>query len=177
LADVHKLLSDEQFDFITITNTVHEIRPSKLAALLVDAILRRNPSGVLFIYDMETIDPPELGAVPWSAGDLTEILRTILKAFKVEAYDPPVSHWQHRTRNAWSVQIHRNHLAIDAAQRDSAAAGAAQVISLLLKSKLARCKAALEKLTVYGPETADEQAAKGTLLHEFWALSRASEGE
>src|SRR5947209_3275918 len=50
LADVHKLLSDEQFDFITITNTVHEIRPSKLAALLVDAILRLNPSGVLFIY-------------------------------------------------------------------------------------------------------------------------------
>src|SRR5579862_985938 len=53
LADVHKLLVAEQFDFITLTNTVHEIRPRKLAAVLVDSILRLSPTGALFIYDME----------------------------------------------------------------------------------------------------------------------------
>jgi SAM-dependent methyltransferase len=180
LADVDKLLDTKQFDFITLTNTVHEIRPRKLAGILVDAILRLSPSGILFIYDMETIDPPELGAVPWSGSDLTEILRQILAAFKVEAYDPPVNHWQHRTRDAWSVQIHRNHLVSNEAPasfRNSAQSAAATIITDLLKNKYTRCRAALEKLTKYGPETADEQTAKETLLSEFWALSRALEGE
>ena len=180
LTDVDKLLVNQQFDFITLTNTVHEIRPRKLAGVLVDAILRLSPNGVLFIYDMETIDPLELGAVPWSGGDLTEILRHTLTAFEVETYDPPVNHWQHRTRDAWSVQIHRNHLVskgLLASLRNSAESAAAQAIMNLLKNKYARCRAALENLTTYGPETADEQTTKETLLHEFWALSRALEGK
>jgi hypothetical protein len=180
LGDVHKLLADEQFEFITLTNTVHEIRPRKLAAVLVDAILRLSPTGILFIYDMESISPHELGAVPWSSGDLKAMLCPVLETFKVGPYDPPVNHWQHRTRNAWSVQIHRNHLATSenlSPLRGPAESATESVIANLLRAKHARCRAALEKLTVYGLETADEQTAKETLLFEFWALSRSLEGE
>lgn len=59
---------ETKYDFITLTNTVHEIEPPALAALLVDSVTRLSEKGSLYIYDMETINPPELGRrtlAPW----------------------------------------------------------------------------------------------------------------
>ena len=63
LADLGRLLDRRRFDFITFTNTVHEVHPAQLALVLTEALFRLSPSGRLFIYDMESIRPPELGAV------------------------------------------------------------------------------------------------------------------
>lgn len=54
------------WDFITLTNTVHEIRPQSLASLLMECIARLDTSGCLFVYDMDRLSTPELGAVLWT---------------------------------------------------------------------------------------------------------------
>jgi hypothetical protein len=54
-----------RFDFITLTNTVHEVSPHALADILVDTVLRLSDQGTAFLYDVERVDPPELGALPF----------------------------------------------------------------------------------------------------------------
>jgi SAM-dependent methyltransferase len=68
------------FDFVTFTNTAHEVRPSVLAKLLVDVVLRLSPRGYLFVYDMEYINPPELGAIAWSSAEFASIVKTLTKS-------------------------------------------------------------------------------------------------
>jgi hypothetical protein len=64
LSDFDRILpSGVHFDFITLTNTVHEIEPSRLATLFVTCLGRLTDMGTLFVYDMDRIKPPELGAV------------------------------------------------------------------------------------------------------------------
>ena len=167
------------FDFITLTNTVHEIEPGRLAGLLVGCIGRLTDSGTLFIYDMEQIRPPELGALPWSRDDVRRIMRSMLDAVGAEAYRPEVGLWVHKTCNGWNVQVQRQHLNISrrdvAAKFETAVQRTREEISRLLKERLVTCRASLENLTVYGAETAEEQLEKERLLFEFWALSRAME--
>lgn len=62
------------WNFITITNTIHEISPSSLADIIANALVRLHDSGCLFIYDMDNLPAPELGAVMWTAQEITEIV-------------------------------------------------------------------------------------------------------
>ena len=62
------------FDFITLTNTVHEIHPACFAEILTRCIERLDDNGRLFIYDMEKLPVPELGAVLWTAEEVKTIL-------------------------------------------------------------------------------------------------------
>jgi ubiquinone/menaquinone biosynthesis C-methylase UbiE len=181
LADFQKLLPvDTKFSFITLTNTIHEVRPAQVGSVLVEAVARLGADGCLFIYDMETIRPPELGAVPWTAGEMAEILASLLSALGVTQYEPAVGTWRHRSCDAWDVQIYREHLGISGAtlssSRPEALAKATEKIASLLATRLDRCYQALDSLTKYGTETADEQTEKERLLHEFWALNRALKG-
>jgi hypothetical protein len=71
LSDFSRVVAqDPLFDFITLTNTVHEAEPSRLAAILVDCILRLSETGPLLVHDMEQIRPQELGAVPWNRDEV-----------------------------------------------------------------------------------------------------------
>ncbi|MGF5867514.1 class I SAM-dependent methyltransferase, partial [Klebsiella pneumoniae] len=56
--------SPSDFDFITFTNTAHEVSPAAFSRIMLEAILRLSTSGELFIYDMESLTEPELGALP-----------------------------------------------------------------------------------------------------------------
>jgi ubiquinone/menaquinone biosynthesis C-methylase UbiE len=113
LADFQKLLpAGTKFSFITLTNTIHEVRPGQVGSVLVEAVARLASDGCLFIYDMETIRPPELGAVPWTAGEMAEILASLLSALGITQYEPAVGTWKHRSCDAWNVQIYREHLGI-----------------------------------------------------------------
>jgi ubiquinone/menaquinone biosynthesis C-methylase UbiE len=181
LSDFPKLLSTgTRFNFITLTNTIHEVRPGQVGSVLVEAVARLASDGCLFVYDMETIHPPELGAVPWTASEMTEILTSLLSALGIAQYEPAVGTWRHRTCDAWNVQIYREHLGISDATLDSnraaALAAATQRIAALLEARLERCSQALDNLTRYGTETAEEQTEKERLLYEFWAVNRALEG-
>jgi ubiquinone/menaquinone biosynthesis C-methylase UbiE len=180
LSDFDRILpSGPLFDFITLTNTVHEIEPVRLATLLVTCLRRLTDTGTLFIYDMDRITPPELGAVPWSRDDVRRIVRRMLGALGAFAYRPEVGLWNHRTCNGWNVQLERQHLGItrdeEAARMNSAIRETRDEVSQLLIQRLSECRASLETLTNYGAETVEEQGDKENLLYEFWALSRALE--
>lgn len=180
LVDFPKFQShDHPYDLITLTNTVHEVYPEELASVLVASIKCLSPRGCLFIYDMESLRPPELGAVPWTSGEINKLLSVLFSALGVSGYEPAVGQWRHRTCDAWNVQIYRHHLGLTdadlAARLTCARDDTASMIAELLVAKLDQCKRALHKLTEYGAETADEQGEKEKLLYEYWALSRALE--
>ena len=167
------------FDFITLTNTIHEIEPLRLAKLFLSCVLRLTDTGALFIYDMERIKPPEVGALPWSRDDIRRIVHRLLDALGASTYRPEVALWNHKTCNGWNVQLQRQHINLsraEAAERESTAVQETLAeISDLLRRRLADCRASLEALTRYGAETAEEHDDKERLLFEFWALSRALE--
>lgn len=180
LSDFDRILpADVLFDFITLTNTVHEIEPVCLANLLVSCLGRLTDSGTLFIYDMERIKPPELGALPWNREDIRCIVHRMLDALGASAYRPEIGLWTHRTCNGWNVQLQRQYLNVSpadaAASKDMAVQETGNEISGLLQRRLKECRASLETLTTYGTETAEEQDDKERLLFEFWAITRALE--
>lgn len=170
---------DPAFDFITLTNTVHEIEPTRLATLLAACLGRLADTGTLFIYDMDRLKPPELGALPWNRDDVRRIVRRMLDALGASAYRPEVGLWNHRTCNGWNVQLERQHFGVsrdDMAKRiEAAILETRDEVSQLLRRRLVECRASLETLTTYGAETGEEQDEKERLLFEFWALSRALE--
>lgn len=167
------------FDFVTLTNTVHEVEPVRLAGLIARSIERLADTGTLFIYDMERIKPPELGALPWSRDDVRRMVRRMLDALGATAYRPEIGRWNHRTCNGWNVQLQRQHVKVSrtdaAATMEKAIQETCDEILGLLKRRLAECRSSLETLTLYGAETVEEQEEKEQLLFEFWAISRALE--
>lgn len=168
----------QSFDFITLTNTVHEIDPERLASILFHCVERLSGKGCLFIYDMDRLPSPELGAVLWSASEIRAILSTLCASLGSENYHPAVGQWQHRICNGWNVQIQRPHLEIEDSLdgiRDTTVEATAQQIVELLDLKLAQTRTALESLTQFGAETGEEAAAKESYLYDFWAITRARE--
>lgn len=180
LSDFDLILpSGVEFDFITLTNTVHEIEPVRLASLLVNCIVRLTETGTFFVYDMERIKPPELGALPLNRENVRRIVHRMLDALGATVYRPEVGLWHHRTCNGWNIQLQREHLDVNrahaAAKAESAIQETCDEISRQLRLRLEECCKSLETLTLYGAETAEEQEDKEHLLFEFWALSRALE--
>ena len=167
------------FDFITLTNTVHEVSPIRIATTLMDCLSKLSPSGCLFIYDMESIAPLELGAVAWTKTEVFLIIQTLFASLGIKEYIPEVGQWPHRSCNGWNVQIQREHVNLNPAElaehQEEALAASSSLIKELLSKKLEHCKSTLETLTLYGSETQDEQAEKERLLYDFWALNRALE--
>lgn len=181
LGDLRSLVPEaESFDFITLTNAVHEIRPAHLGLVLITAIERLTMEGALFVYDMETLSPNELGAVPWTRDEMQRILRALLTAFGVTDYEPEVQRFAHRTTAGWSLHLERRHMRITQEQLHSTAQAASEALQILtqqlLAEKLEACRKGLISLTEFGSETVEEASVKETLLHNFWGLSRAIEG-
>jgi hypothetical protein len=175
----HVLPVELRFDFITLTNTVHEIEPRALATLLVHCLGRLTDTGMLFVYDMDRLKPPELGAVPWNRDDVRTIVWRLLDDLGEAAYRPEVGLWSHRTCNGWNVQLERQHLGVSSEDLINRATGAIlkteKEILQILQRRLAECRAALEAVTKRGAETGSEEDEKQRLLFEFWALYRAVE--
>ncbi|MBS0204489.1 MAG: class I SAM-dependent methyltransferase [Planctomycetes bacterium] len=166
---------DSGFDFVTLTNTVHEIDPSRLAGILVDAISQLGETGCFFVYDMETLPSAELGAVLWSASEIKSVIYELCNALGAKDYEPAVGQWQHHSCNGWNVQIRRQHLNCPdvSSLRDTVVESVSRRIRELVEVKLSQTRSALESLTQYGAETGDESNAKDAYLYSFWALTRA----
>ncbi len=178
VTDVSALVGNEpRFDFVTLTNALHEVPPAQLGPVLVAAVNRLSESGAVFVYDVETVHPPELGAVPWTGREMGRIVWRCLTALGVENYRPEVSRWRHRSTVAWSVHLERQHFAVSpehlAERSATAVASVTQEVGMLLLTKLEGCREALEGLTRFGAETGEEQSTKESLLFDFWALTRA----
>ena len=168
------------FDFITLTNTVHEIHPATFAEILIRCIERLDENGILFIYDMEKLPEQELGAVLWTATEIKKILSLLFRAIGSECDEPAVGTWTHRTCNGWNAQIQKSHLRLPGGFQDrinETVMNMSKRISKMLEEKLQTTQKALEALTKYGSETEEESANKEDLLFQFWAISRALKGK
>ena len=156
LNDLRIVVPDtEHFDFITLTNAVHEISPPHIASVLVTAIERLPPEGALFVYDLETLSPNELGAVPWTRDEMQRVIRACLGGFGVEDYEPEVQRFPHRTTAGWSIHLERRHMRLEQDQLSVAAEGVIasvqDLIHQLLQEKLDACRKGLVSLTDLAP--------------------------
>ena len=61
---------------------------------------------------MERITPDELGAVPWSKGEVEQILQTTFRELGLADYDPAIGQTQHTTCKGWNLQIMRNYMGV-----------------------------------------------------------------
>lgn len=178
LKDFNKLYdSDERFDFVTLINTLHEAAPSALPEFLCACILRLSESGTLFIYDMESLSRPELGAVTWTQGEIATILDALYSDIGVQDYRPQVSQWEHRTCKGWSTLIRRSRLGLDATLNAAEVdiANTRSRIKALLESKLDSVKKSLTSLAVSGTDSSLEEATEQKLLYDFFAITHALE--
>jgi SAM-dependent methyltransferase len=168
---------DKLFDFITLTNTIHELEPKNLAGILFDCVARLNDGGSLFVYDMEKLPSPELGAVPWKAPEIEAILTALLRPLGVNGYAPAIGRWRHRNVAGWNTQIEKRHVIREAGSLDGrrveAVNSASKKIVEILKSRKTECCAALQSLARFGSSTGNESAEEVAFLYEFWAVDHA----
>ena len=169
--------AEQKFSFISFTNTVHELRPTMIGSLLVALLLRLSGNGILYIYDMETLPTPELGAVPWDGDDFKKLLIGIFADLGCQAIPLLVQRWEHSSCSGWSVNLHRNHLQVSddkiVAGSDKAIDGAKATIAQILAFRLHTTAEALEALTRFGPDNEEEKRRMTKLLYDFWSLERA----
>lgn len=179
LSTFHEHVSTQgPWDFLTLTNTIHEISPSSLSQIFVNCLMRLSERGCLFIYDMESLPSPELGAVLWTAPEIRSILTKIFEEFGCVKYRPAIGTWSHKTCDGWNVQVKRKHIDFPegyAKKNDHVIMMTTNHIETILKEKFSQIKGALESLTKFGAETSEESQAKEKLLFDYWAVSRALE--
>lgn len=172
------LPKDAMFDFITCTNVTHEIHPQKFFEIILGAIKKLNTYGQLFLYDMESLSNPELGALPLKASDIKGLIETVFRA-SGSGFTVSPSTWSHRTCKGWSLVINRNYLSISNEQFEDCTSKIISAlrdeIQIILSNKLSECKRVLDIFTSYGTETSDEEEQKMAALYEFWSLHKALE--
>lgn len=168
-----------KFECITLINVIHEVSPKLLATLLFESFLRLSDEGFLFIYDMEQLNPPELGAVTWTSNELKEILNTFFGSME-ETYASAGGAWQHSTCRAWNAFIKRIYYNIDnvglSERRDFVINETNRVIDDLISRKYTLCKNALDSFTIHEFSSKEEEQDLVNNLYQFWALSRAKGG-
>lgn len=182
LSDIGDHYRTDTFNLITLINAVHELRPRSLATVLTESLLRLEPDGLLFLYDMESLPPKELelGAITWTKPEIQEILATLMESLGVPSYRPSVGQWPHRTCNGWHVQIRRS--AMDCtteAIRANAQTGIERTndkVRELLLRKMEQCEGLLRSITRQGEEVPEEEGQKLRYLYDFWALHLGNRG-
>lgn len=172
-------ISEEKYDFITLTNSIHEFSPLLIPGIIYESIIRLSPTGLLFVYDMESLPSLELGAITWTREEIQELIKSFLKNFDITGYSPTPGRWNHSSCFGWNIQISKEYINISNEElikkRDKAIELTQQDIITILKRKLDECEKSLESITKHGAETDEEEKSKQKLLYDFWALNRVTE--
>lgn len=171
---------NDQFDVITLTNSVHEISPTQVASTLVSALTRANASGIVFVYDMESLPDLELGAIPWHGTEIQQIVHCLLREAGETSYSPTVATWPHKSCVGWHLQINRSHIRVSEAdlmsRRTAMVETATSVIRALLEKRLLDIHQALTALARFGSGSTEETIEIQRLAYDYWAISRALGG-
>lgn len=179
LAEFHRSeKTNGPWNFITLTNAVHEISPWDLAQILVHVLERLHDSGCLYMYDMDQLSSPELGAVLWTGSEFSEVLATLCRSLGCPEYVPEVGTWPHRSCNGWNVLLIRDHMQLPEdwlSRTKEAVEATTKCIKEVLLRKLRLTQKALEALTKFGSETGQEATDKVKLLYDFFAITRVLE--
>ena len=184
IGDVHNFDSllprDLVFDFISFTNGAHEIFPHALAMTIVSALCRMRGAGQLYMYDMESLSDPELGAIVWTGPEMETVLRRILMAAGEAKYLPEAAVWTHKSCKGWSLHINRDYISCSADElngcRPKMVSEARMTIIEILQQKLVALDIALDALSRFGAATANEAREAIGLAYQYWAVSRALSG-
>lgn len=172
----HHLGRDDQFDFVSFTNTAHEISPCQLGNLLISAFSRLSDTGQFFVYDMESLQAHELGAVTWRSDEIEKIVHQMLIAAGGEGYLPTVSRIPHKTCDAWYFKIDNKHSKARSSDfkegRDKIVNSIRKEVYDILSNKIREINMALERLCRYG-ETENSTGDTNRLLFDHWAVTRA----
>lgn len=179
LSNFTKIIPEEQnFDFISCTNTIHELQPSTFARLLINTILRLTENGELFFYDMESLDSPELGALPWRGEEIRILMNAFLNTLGTKYLVHP-NVWNHSTCNGWTVVVQRQYIGKSNEEilkkQASIIEQLDQTINQLIERRFNECKKALITYQKCGAETAEEAKSQNATLYEFWAIHYAKE--
>ena len=174
LVDFPKIVpSDDRYDFITCTNTAHEIKPEVFSMLIIESLFRLTESGILFIHDMESLEPPELGALTWHGDEVGLLLNVIFEVLGID-YRVYPNVWKHSNCNSWTVIIQRQFIKIE---NEDIMIKLREINERLyekrkeiLKKRLDNCNNELEDLSLNGTEK--DERRKTYLTSEFWQISR-----
>lgn len=166
-----------KFDFISLTNSLHEFDPKEIPEFLLHAILRLSTEGILFLYDMESLPSFELGAVTWTFEEIQELISFLLKECGVNnGYEPSAGKWKHKSVTAWNSQIQKKFLGVTDEQLlkvlPNVIENGKKKMNQILERKLQNCQERLGILTEYGAENQEEEEQKIKLLYDFWSLNR-----
>ncbi|MEI2397017.1 class I SAM-dependent methyltransferase [Paenibacillus phytohabitans] len=164
-----------QYNFVSLINVVHEIGPYLFAEVLFEALIRLKEDGVIYVYDMEAIDPLEVGALPLNQLEVLKILETFYSSLGT-SLTPNVSKWQHSTTTSWNFTISIKDLNVSRdslkENKDQIISSTRQFIQVLIEEKFTRCIRQLDLYTKHQTELVGDDASKIRLLYEFWALNR-----
>ena len=179
LSKFQYLLPDKvKYDFITCTNVTHEIHPRTFFEVIIGAIKLLNEHGQLFIYDMESLTNPELGALPLKSKDVGDLIDVVFKTAGISFKASP-STWTHKTCKGWSIVINRDYLEVEnevfEKQNDMIIKELYDSINSMLNKRLVECKQVLKTYTDFGIENSEDETQKISALYEFWAINRALE--
>lgn len=172
---------DFKYDFITFTNTAHEIDFRSLPLVLIEGLLRLNQTGCLFVYDMEKLPNKklELGAITWSREEIQELVEVILKELGVKNPQFSTGRWKHSTVYGWNIQLHREYLGLndDLINNSKVKAIEKSTVKLieLIQRKYDSTKSALDAIAKYGAGSQEEADQLTSYLYDFYSLSRALE--
>ncbi|GJM22515.1 MAG: hypothetical protein DHS20C15_24300 [Planctomycetota bacterium] len=177
---VMMLKEPSRFDFITLTNTTHELAPRALASTLIASVCLLSESGRFFAYDMERLPTPELGAVAWRAEEIRRILECVCRSLDAPEFKAACSRWQHQSCTSWSIQLNKRYVATTNSPSEqmieNATAVALVTMASIIQAKLEEVQGILEAITLgHQGETLDEEEERSRLLYDYWSLSRALE--
>ncbi|TGM74273.1 class I SAM-dependent methyltransferase [Leptospira mtsangambouensis] len=165
------------FNFITLINVVHELPPKLLASLLINILNRLTENGILYIFDMETLNPLELGAIPWKKHEIIEIIKTFYIEIETPSYIPEVSQWKFKSTQGWSYTLQRRHIKISHEEilknKQRIITNVEKQIEKQIQIKFEMTKNILTAHTETDSETSEDKKHIYTSLYDFWALHKA----
>lgn len=170
---------ENKYDFITLTNSIHEFSPLLIPDILFESIIRLSSTGLLFVYDMESLPSLELGAITWTREEIHEFLKSFFKNFGIKDYNPTPGRWTHSSCFGWNIQLNREYINVTNEEllksKVDGIKKTKEDIVTILKRKLDECEKSLESITKHGAETDEEEKSKQKLLYDFWSLNRIKE--
>jgi hypothetical protein len=162
-------------DFITIINSIHELSPFFLPVLFFECLIRLSNTGTLYVYDMVTINPLELGSVTWTRDEIQEMVTTFLIGITLTDYQPTANLWHHSTCDAWSLEIQKEFLKSTEeiiVNQEKIITATQQKVKELLDRKLESSSLALESYTKYKTETQEDEWKRMQCLFDFYTITR-----
>lgn len=169
---------DQKFEYVTLINCVHEIHPFFFPELIYDILLRLSPHGELFIYDMEALKKPELGAITWTANEVSNLMDSF-KTHLEFSTTPISSCWPHASCVGWDATIIKKDIGISndglIAKRDYFLEKIKYDMVCVFKRKREQCNRMLEIYCENSPDSQEEQLYKAQHVYNFWGLSRLNE--